>query len=123
MAYNDALQSFTVPAAGALTQYTLVTINSSGQAANTGDGAMPQGVVQNDPSAAGDAAEVAFAGLVQVLAGGAVSAGDDIGSDASGQAVTAAGASGDAIFGKAVTAASGSGSVFTMHIMPAGAAA
>jgi len=123
MSFNDSLQSFSLPAAGALTQYTFVTINTSGQAANTGDGAMPNGVVQNDPGAAGEVAEVAYAGLVQVLAGEAISAGDDIGSDANGQAVTAAGASGDAIFGQAVTAASGSGSVITMHIMPTGAAA
>lgn len=123
MAYEDSVTTISVPAAGALTQFTLVTVNSSGQVANTGDGAMAQGVVQNDPGAAGEIAEVATAGVMQVVAGGSVSAGDDIGSDANGQAVTASDGSGDIIIGKALTSASGSGSVISMLYQPTGALA
>lgn len=116
MAFYDNQLCFTLPAAGALTQYTFVSVDTNGRAANTSAAEMPDGVVQNDPSAQGDAAEIADHGLVQVLAGEGISQGDDIGVGSSGKARTTT--TGDAIVGRAVTAASGDGSVFTMHIQP-----
>ena len=81
-------------------QFFFVSVAADGQVDPTGDGADAAGVLQNAPAAAGRAAEVAISGVVKVEAGGSVTAGDDIASDASGNAVTAA--TGDQILGVAL---------------------
>lgn len=102
MAVNNAQTLITVPASGDLSssQYLFMTINSSGQAAATGDGAAADGVLQNDPAASGREAVIATAGRVKVKLGGTVAAGDDVASDTNGKAVSAA--TGDVILGKCV---------------------
>lgn len=69
------------------------------------------GVLQNKPSAAGDAAEVMVLGVTKWIAGGTVTAGDLVKTDASGKCVTATksltGADvGDHVMGKCIEGAS-----------------
>ena len=57
------------------------------------------GVLQNAPLA-GEAASVAVMGVAKVVAGGTITAGDRVQSDANGEALTAA--SGDIVLGRAL---------------------
>lgn len=81
-------------------QFFFVSVSADGQIDPAGNGAHADGVIQNDPSAAGDAAEVAIAGIVKVSAGGVVTAGGPVASDAAGECVDAA--TGDVILGTAL---------------------
>ena len=70
-------------------QFKFVTLEADGQvdlADAAGENCI--GVVLNDPAAA-EAATVAISGKVMVAAGGTVTAGDAVATDASGAAVTA----------------------------------
>jgi len=100
-------------------QFFFVTIASDGQVDPTGDGAMADGVLLNDPAAAGRAAEVCIGGMTRVSAGGTVAAGADVASDSAGEAVTAA--SGDVILGTAVTGGA-DGEIISIIFQPRGAA-
>ena len=51
-------------------------------------GSVPVGVLQNKPQVEGMAATVAIGGISMIEAGGAVTAGDVVGPDATGRAVT-----------------------------------
>jgi hypothetical protein len=88
-------------------QYRFMTINASGQAARTGDGADADGVLQNDPDTAGQAGAIAIFGRIRTEAGGTVTAGGVVSSDANGRAVDST--SGDYILGRAVTGATEAG--------------
>jgi len=79
-------------------------------------GARSIGVLYNNP-AQGEAADVRFAGVVQVEAGGAVAAGANIATDNVGRGVTA---SSNVVLGKAITAASEAGEYITI-VLGAGA--
>lgn len=105
MAFDNDLKCLSLPAAGDLSaaQYKIVYVNSSGQAAVANATSHTVGVLQNDPSAAGQAATVAYAGVSKVKAGGTVAAGARVTSDANGAAVAAATA-GDAVIGVALNA-------------------
>lgn len=80
-------------------QFKFVTLEADGQVDIAGDGVRAIGVCLNQPTA-GKAATVAMTGKVLVEAGAAVTAGDEIASDAAGNAVTAA--STDIIMGYAL---------------------
>lgn len=103
MGGKNEMQS--VPASGNLStkQYYLVTINSSGELAVTGDGAFASGVLQNEPAAQGRAGAIVTHGETRVSAGAAFNAGVLLASDTNGQAVDAA--SNDAVIGQALEAA------------------
>jgi hypothetical protein len=118
MASENIVQSITLPAAADLSssQFKLVTVNSSGQAALANATALVVGVLQNKPSAAGQAATVAVHGVSKAVAGGAITAGARVTADASGNAIAAASA-GDAVLGVALTGAA-SGDVFPVLINP-----
>ncbi len=106
MATQNQVQSITLPAAGDLSakQFRFVNVNSSGQAAAVASaGGAGIGVLQNKPDAAGKAATVAHAGVVKVVAGGSITAGANVQSDANGEAITAA--SGDVVLGVALAGA------------------
>jgi hypothetical protein len=120
MAFEENKISVTLPASGNLSasQYCFVEVNSSGQAAVAGDGAHADGILQNDPAAAGRAAEVAIGGVVKVLCGGVVTRGGPVGSDAAGKAVNAA--SGDIILGTALETGA-NGAIIAMLFHPRGA--
>lgn len=96
MAFEQNLQTVGIPAASDLTtggtvnpQFLFVTVNSSGQIALTGAGALSDGVLQDKPNAQGVEGEVAILGVTKVVTGAAVNAGDALMSNASGQAITA----------------------------------
>lgn len=112
MATQQAVVSITLPASGNLSahQWKLMDVNSSGQAVLvSAANARCIGVLQNDPAAAGQEAEVAIAGVVKILVGAsAVTAGDEVEADATGTILTAAGA-GSNIIGKCLVGAAAGG--------------
>lgn len=122
MAFEENKLSVTLPASGNLSasQYCFVEVNSSGQAALCGAGAAADGILQNDPNAAGRAAEVAIGGIVRVKCGGAVTRGGAVASDAAGKAVNAA--TGNIILGTALETGS-DGAIIAMLFHPRGASA
>ena len=122
MSYKNAQQCVTLTAGADLSakQFFFVSVAADGQIDPTGDGLIADGVLQNDPAAAGRAAEVAIGGITQVSCGGTVTRGGPIGSDAAGQAVNAA--SGDIILGTALETGA-TGAVISMIFNPRGAAA
>lgn len=83
-------------------QYYFVTMASDGQVDPTGAGAAADGVLQNAPAAAGRAASVAISGRVKVVAGGTITAGANVASNASGAVVAAS--TGNIVLGKALEA-------------------
>lgn len=101
-------------------QFFFVSVSADGQIDPTGDGAHADGVLQNDPSAAGRAAEVAIGGVVQVICGGVVTRGGPVASDTNGEAVDAA--TGDVILGTALETGA-DGQVISMIFHPRGALA
>lgn len=123
MATNDNLQVISLEAGADLSakQYYFVTVAADGQVDPTGDGLAADGVVQNDPAAAGRAATVGVSGRTKVVAGGVVTAGDEVASDTSGRAVTAA--TGDIILGRALSTSANAGEIISIIFNPRGAAA
>lgn len=113
----------TIPvAAGAdhsANQYRFVTINSSGQAVLSGNGASADGVLQDKPSAAGRIGAVGILGVSKVVAGAAITRGADVASDANGKAKTAA--TGNRVLGKALEAAAADGDWITVLLKVSGA--
>lgn len=104
MAQQEQIQCYSVDAAADLSakQFTFVKATTSGTVdtiTTTGNDAL--GVLQNKPTS-GQAATVAYAGKVKVIAGATVTAGDLIQSDTAGKAITAA-TSGHFILGRART--------------------
>lgn len=88
-------------------QFCFVTVASDGQVDPTGDGADADGVLQNNPAAAGRAATVMVGvGKTKIKAGGSFSRGAMLASDSTGRAVAAT-VTGDYFLGKALEAATG----------------
>lgn len=109
MAYELPGFSFTLPAgadfsAGA--QFRFCDVNSSGQAVNPTASAKVVGVRQNRPTS-GKATTIVHNGVSFVEAGGAITAGARVATNATGQAVAAT--TGNVICGIALEAATGSG--------------
>jgi hypothetical protein len=102
--YEESLSCVTVEAGQDLSasQFCFVSIAGDGQVDPTGAGAVADGVLQNDPNAAGVAAAVAIAGVSRVVCGGVVSRGALVASDASGRAIAAT--TGAEIAGRALAA-------------------
>lgn len=100
-------------------QYFFVSVAADGQVDATGDGAMADGVLQNDPSAAGAAATVGIGGVTKVECGGTVTRGGTVSSDADGAAVDSA--TGDIILGTALETGA-AGEIISMIFHPRGAA-
>lgn len=109
MGGKNIMQS--VPAGSDLSakQYYLVTINSSGELALTGDAGYASGVLQNEPAAQGRAGAIVTQGETRVIAGGAFNAGELLGSNSAGKAVNAA--TNDAVIGQALEAATADGDI------------
>lgn len=118
MGYEESLQSITLPAAADLSlyQYRFVKINSSGQAALCGDGEAPDGILQNKPSAAGQAATVGISGVSKLVLSGVIAAGTEVASDANGKGTTAT--TGDVIGGKNIEAAAADGDIVAFLFQP-----
>lgn len=119
MAYTYAPHCITLEAGQDFSakQFFFVSVSADGQVDPTGDGAHADGVIQNDPAAAGDAANVAIGGVVKVICGGTVTAGGPVASDAAGEAVDAT--TGDIILGTALETGA-DGQVISMIFQPRG---
>lgn len=102
-------------------QFKFVTLEADGNV-DLADAAGERcvGVLLNKPDAAGKAATVAMTGKVMVVAGGSVTAGDEVATDASGDAVTAA--STNIVMGYALEDAV-DGQVFAIELIQGGNAA
>jgi hypothetical protein len=111
----------TVPASADLStkQYLFMTI-TSGQLAVAGAGVRVAGVLDNKPNAADVPGTLQYSGVALVIAGGSITAGDAIASDAAGKAVTA---SGTAIQVGIALAAATSGAYCPVLLTPSGAIA
>lgn len=122
MAVNNSQTCVTLEAGADLStnQYHFVLMDEDGQLSVATDGAAAIGVLQNDPAAAGRAAEVCIGGLTKVEAGGTIAAGAAVASGATGEAITAA--TGDIILGTAVTGGA-DGEIISIVFQPRGAAA
>jgi hypothetical protein len=122
MAFEDTKISVTVPAGSDLSasQFCFVEVNASGQLAVVGAGLHADGILQNDPNAAGRAGEVAIAGIVQVKCGAAVTRGGAVASDAAGKAVNAT--TGNIILGTAMETGA-NGAIIGILFHPRGASA
>jgi len=118
MAVEQALKVISLLASADLSsyQYRFMKVDSNGKAALCGDGQWGIGVLQNDPAAADRAASIAVAGASKVEAGGTVTAGGAVASDANGRAVDAA--SGDYILGMALESATAAGQVVSVLLSP-----
>lgn len=121
MAYEESIKRITLEAGADLSakQFFFVSVSADGQVDPTGDGAHADGVLQNDPAAAGRAAEVAIGGVVRVKCGGTVTRGGPVASDANGNAVNPA--TGDVILGTALETGA-SGTIISMIFQPRGTA-
>lgn len=103
MAFTENMQTRTYISGAALTQFTFVAGPASdGQIDPCGDGARACGVVLGSAAGAGEAVTVAYDGRVTVKAGGNITRGGAVASDASGKAVAAA--TDDVILGYALEA-------------------
>src|SRR5690242_2744917 len=115
MAVEQKLRAITVPASADLSadQYHFVSVNSDGQLALTGAGAAAHGVLQDKPTAQGEAAELGVPGGVsKVVAGAAVNAGAELAADSTGRGVTAT--TGDFVAGIALEAAAAANVVISV---------
>jgi hypothetical protein len=121
MSYNESQTKITLEAGADLSakQNFFVSVSADGQVDPTGDGAHADGVLLNKPDAAGKAAEVAIAGVIEVICGGVVTRGGAVASDTNGEAVNAA--SGDVILGTALATGS-DGAIIPVLFHPRGAA-
>jgi hypothetical protein len=122
MAFTYTGQNVTLEAGQDLSssQFYFVAVAADGQVDPAGAGVYAEGVLQNDPDAAGLAANVQISGITKVVAGGAVSVGDAVASNASGKAATAG--SGDTVLGTALEAATADGDIIAVLFQPRGAA-
>lgn len=115
-----------MPAAAAIAQGTIVSVNASGQVAASTLGQMPFGVCQNAPAGVNAYAKVRVNGIGLVVSGAAITVGMMLESTASGQAKqlvlsSGAGITGGTFLGWALTAVGGAGLLFLAYIAPAGA--
>lgn len=94
MAYSSNIKDFArkYEAAGDISaeQYTFFKRGANDTVVQSGAGEAAVGVLWNDPAVAGRMAVVITGGEPNVYAGGAITVGDEIASDANGNAVTAA---------------------------------
>jgi hypothetical protein len=108
MATENHGKSVSLEAAADLSSYQDRFVKlSSGKVTYCGAGQDAIGVLTNDPSAAGRAAEVVLSGIAKVTAGGNCTQDGMAASDSAGRAVNAA--SGDYILGKFLDAATTAG--------------
>lgn len=95
-------------------QFRYAKVSGSGTATVTAAPAdVVLGVIQNKPKA-GEAVDVMVTGISKVVAGAAVAAGAEVGSDAQGRAIAAA--TGARAFGIALEAASAAGQLIAVSL-------
>lgn len=124
MAYEEALVGVSLNAGADLSavakQYTAVKVNTNGDVISAATlGEFTLGIVQNLPKL-GDPAKVGIAGISKAKTGGAITAGAQVTTSATGTIVAAA--AGHKIIGTALTAAA-SGDIIPVLLGPPGVAA
>lgn len=122
MAYENITNCKTMEAGQDLSskQYYFVSLASDGQVDPTGYGLEAEGILQNDPAAAGRAASVATlqGDISFCVAGGVVRVSKDVMSDASGRGIEAT--AGGRVQGVAMTAAGAAGEIFSVMLKKGG---
>ena len=120
MATYQNQEVITLVSAGDLSadQFHFLTVDATGKVAVSGNGDDSVGVLLNDPNGADQAAQVAISGKTRVEAGGGITAGANVASNASGQAVVATAS--DAILGIAIDGAAGAGEIVSIVFNPRG---
>jgi hypothetical protein len=123
MAFEAILRSLTLPASGDLStkQYLFVMLNGSGQIATAVAGSAATGVLQDKPNVAGHGGNVAVGGVSKIYAGGTITAGNRVSSDANGAAIASTAASGSQL-GQALTSGV-AGDLISVLLLPADAGA
>lgn len=125
MAYEGnqlRIQGATAGADLSTSQFRLVQKNTSANAYALANaiGEHAHGVLQNKPTS-GQAAVICAVGVTKVRAGGALTAGDQFTTDASGQAITRAATSiDDSNLGHVIEGASAAGELATVFFNPQG---
>lgn len=121
-AYENITKATTMVAGQDLSakQFHFVSIASDGQIDPTGYGLEAEGILQNDPEAAGRAASVATiqGDISMCRSGGVVRVGKDVMSDALGHGIEAT--AGGRVQGVAMTGASASGELFSVMLKRGG---
>jgi hypothetical protein len=120
MSKEAVLHSRTFPASADLStkQYLFCLVNSSGKlAVNTSAGGRCHGVLQNNPSADGQAGQLAILGTTKVQCAGSFNPGDPVTSNNAGKAVIAA--TGNKVLGFAEEAGA-SGQIAAICLLPSG---
>ncbi len=117
MAKQNQVQSRTYEAGADLSgdQFRIMTLSSGQVVRLTSSSGDAVGVLQNNPDAQGDAAEVAYAGQVKIIAGAAVAQDALVMSDTVGRAITSTG-SGTKILGKARKAVAAAGELLEVDL-------
>lgn len=117
MAYEIPGFSFTLPSAAdyrnGSAKFRFVDVNASGKAVLTGANGVAVGVCQISPNL-NEAMTIVHDGISFVIAGGAITAGAPVSSDATGRAV----AGGTAPLGRALETASGAGIQIAVLLFP-----
>ncbi len=106
--------SYTLEASGDLSanQFQAIVVNASGEAAIAGADVYVDGVLQNDPSAQGRAAQIVSSGITKFKSGAAVTRGSLVTTDATGRAVDAVAT--DVIVGRALEAAANANEIISV---------
>ena len=99
-------------------QFTFMVADANGEAAQAGAGVDAIGVLQNDPAAQGEAANLQAFGVSKVVAGAAVAAGAQVMSDATGRAITATATNN--VVGVALEAAANADEIIAVLVSPGG---
>lgn len=123
MAYEIPGFSFPVPAGADFSggaQFRFADLSATGKAVNPAAGGSVIGVRQNRPRL-NEAATIVNSGIVFVEAGGALTPGDLVATNAIGQAVAAA--AGNVTVGRAMETASGAGIQVAVLLIPSASAA
>lgn len=114
-ATEQILKGISLPASADLStkQFYFVYVDTSGRIAVPASAHIDvDGVLQDKPSALGQAGAVAVFGVTKVVTGAAVAIGDYVTNDNAGKGVTAT--SGQKAHGRALTASSGAGQIITV---------
>lgn len=114
-ATEQILQGISLPASADLSakQYYFVYVDTSGRLAVPSSANINlDGVLQDKPSALGQAGDMCVSGVTKLVTGAAVAIGDYVTNDNAGKGVTAT--SGQKAHGRALTASTATGQIITV---------
>jgi len=120
-AYERNLETIPLPAGGDLTgnQYRFVTLDADGKVITcSADTDIPTGILQNEPHAEDEVADVGIGGISICIAGGPIDEGKGVGPNATGKAEDHTTVGDKYIGGRAITAAGADKDQFSVLIAP-----